>query len=108
MRLTANTVVTGPGMVGPVALMAGDELPGWADGMVGEHLLVESVPVVVDAAAPVVPAVITPPVPDPTPEPEPAPDESWTVEDLKAHAKEHDVDLSGARSKADILAAIEA
>lgn len=84
-RLLENTVVVGPGMVGPVPLMAGTELPEWADGLVGPHLL------------------------DTPTESEKAdqPDESWTVADLRDYAKAHDIDLEGATVKADILDAIK-
>ena len=37
--LTATTVVTHPDSGQPVALIAGDALPDWADGLVGDHLL---------------------------------------------------------------------
>ena len=37
--LTATTVVSHPESGQPVALIAGDALPDWADGMVGDHLL---------------------------------------------------------------------
>ena len=36
------------------------------------------------------------------------PADSWKVDQLKAYAAEHNVDLSGATKKADILAAIVA
>jgi hypothetical protein len=36
------------------------------------------------------------------------PSESWTVKQLKAHAVAADIDLGGASSKADILAALAA
>lgn len=35
------------------------------------------------------------------------PDDSWKVDELKAYADEHEIDLEGASKKADILAAIE-
>lgn len=37
--LTANTVVTHPDTGAPVVLMAGEELPAWADPLVGGHIL---------------------------------------------------------------------
>ena len=40
-RLVSNTTVQRPGVLGPVVLMAGDEVPGWAVGLVGEHLLAD-------------------------------------------------------------------
>lgn len=36
------------------------------------------------------------------------PSEDWTVKQLRDHAASHNVDLKGARSKADIVAAINA
>jgi len=36
-----------------------------------------------------------------------APDESWTISQLTAYAAENDIDLDGARAKADILAKIQ-
>lgn len=35
--------------------------------------------------------------------PEGEPDESWTLKELKAYADANDVDLDGAKSKADVL-----
>ena len=35
------------------------------------------------------------------------PNKSWKVDELKAYADEHEVDLGGATKKADILAVIE-
>ena len=40
--------------------------------------------------------------------PDGKPDESWKVDQLRAFAREHDVDLKGATKKADILAALAA
>lgn len=36
------------------------------------------------------------------------PDDTWTVKDLKAHAEQHSIDLGPAKTKAEILAAIQA
>ena len=38
--------------------------------------------------------------------PSSTPDETWTVPKLRKHAQDADIDLAGATSKADILAAI--
>lgn len=81
-RLTGNTVVTRPDTLDVVALAEGDDVPGWADGLIGEHLLLAE-----EAGSG-------------------APDESWTVVELREYAKANDVDLDGATAKADILAAI--
>lgn len=40
--------------------------------------------------------------------PDGMPDESWKVDQLRAFARAHDVDLKGATKKADILAALAA
>lgn len=40
-RLVSNTTVQRPGVLGPVVLMAGDEVPAWAAGLVGEHLFAD-------------------------------------------------------------------
>ena len=75
-------------MVGPVALAAGSEVPEWADGLIGGHL-------------------IAPDVPAPAEGGDGVPDASWTVAELREYAKANDVDLDGATAKADILAAIK-
>lgn len=41
-KLADNTVLVMPGSATLVYLSAGDDLPEWADGMVGDHLLVEA------------------------------------------------------------------
>lgn len=38
-RLTDNTVLTRPGTVDVVALAKGDEVPSWAEGLIGDHLI---------------------------------------------------------------------
>lgn len=38
-KLALSTVVTHPGTGVPVVLHAGDEVPEWAAGMVGDHVL---------------------------------------------------------------------
>lgn len=52
--------------------------------------------------------VLEPDEPEPTaPEiPEGDPDDSWSVKQLRAYAREHDVDLGGATRKDDILDAL--
>ena len=92
-RLIANTVVTNPDTLVVTALAAGDEVPGWAEGLIGDHLT--------DGKLKADPE-------KPAPEAGEAgePDESWTVVELREHAKANDIDLAGATSKADILAAI--
>lgn len=43
-RLTENTVLVRPGTLEVVILAAGDEVPDWADGMVGDHLVEDEKP----------------------------------------------------------------
>ena len=43
-RLTENTVLVRPGTLEVVTLVAGDEVPDWADGMVGDHLVEDEKP----------------------------------------------------------------
>lgn len=43
-RLTENTVLVRPGTLEVVILVAGDEVPDWADGMVGDHLVEDEKP----------------------------------------------------------------
>lgn len=85
-KLKENTLLTRPGTLDLVSLSAGDDVPDWAAGLVGEHLLADG----------------------PKPEADKAggPDGSWTVVELREHAKTTDIDLAGATTKADILAAI--
>lgn len=87
--LTANTMVRHPGTGEPVTLVAGTELPDWAGKakLVGEHLLAG------DTEADY---------------PEGDPTSSWKAGQLKAYAADHGIDLGGARTKDDILTAIEA
>ena len=40
-KLTGNTAVMRPDTLEVVTLAEGDDLPEWADGLVGAHLLVE-------------------------------------------------------------------
>ena len=84
-RLLGNTVLRDPSTGDLVSVAAGEDVPQWAEGLVGAHLL------------------------DTPPESEKAdqPDESWTVADLRDYAKAHDIDLEGAPVKADILDAIK-
>ena len=43
-RLVASKVVMDPEKSSPVVLAAGDELPPWARGLVGGHLLTDDAP----------------------------------------------------------------
>ena len=93
-RLTANTVVTNPDTLVVTALAAGDEVPEWAQGLIGDHLTDEPV------------ADVPEPVDTDEAGKAGVPDESWTVVELREHAKTTGIDLAGATTKADILAAI--
>lgn len=44
-RLAANTVLSHPDTMQVVTLSEGEELPEWAAGLVGAHLLAEDEPV---------------------------------------------------------------
>ena len=85
MKVTANTLLRDPSTGDLVSVASGEDVPEWAVGLVGAHLL------------------------DTPTESEKAdqPDESWTVADLRDYAKAHDIDLEGATVKADILDAIK-
>ena len=78
--LTANTVVVGPSSGVPVALLAGSEMPEWAAGIVGEHLLADDTPGAVN--------------------------EKSTVAEIDAYAEVNGIDLGAAKTKAEKLAAI--
>lgn len=54
-RLTSATVLTRPGDLAPTFLAAGSEVPDWAEGMVGDHLVEQPSP----TPAPVEVATIT-------------------------------------------------
>lgn len=84
-RLLGNTVLRDPSTGDLVSVAAGEDVPGWAEGLVGAHLL--DTPTESEKAA--------------------EPDESWTVSDLRDYAKANDIDLEGATVKADILDAIK-
>lgn len=99
-RVNSTTVVRNPTTFEVVVLRAGDEVPEWAE--VGDHL------------------TSTKAAPEPAPqEPErPAevqddedgetPDDSWTNQRIKQYAEDNGIDLGGATTKADMLAAIGA
>lgn len=38
-KLSANTILQEPGTFQPTVLYAGDEVPDWATGLLGDHLL---------------------------------------------------------------------
>lgn len=94
-KLNANTTVMRPDTLEVVTLAEGDEVPDWAEGLIGNHLTGE-------------PAVGAPGQSEDADGADKAdgPDESWTVVGLREHAKANDIDLAGATTKADILAAI--
>ena len=43
-KLNANTTVMRPDTLEVVALAEGDDVPDWADGMVGDHLVEDEKP----------------------------------------------------------------
>lgn len=87
-----------------VDLARGQELPEWAEGMVGDHLLSDAPP-----AAPVV--KVKAPAQEPVEVPEDAdetPAKSWTNQRIQKYAEDNGIDLGGATTKDDMLAAIGA
>ena len=91
-----------------VALLAGSEVPEWAEGQVGDHLLTEVAAIEVESA----PSGDEPSESDESTEVaavevESAPSMDWTAAQIKQYAEEHGVDLGGATTKADMLAAID-
>ena len=100
MKVTANTLLRDPSTGDLVSVAAGEDVPQWAVGLVGAHLL--DTPTESEKAD-------QPDESEESDQPEKAdqPDESWTVADLRDYAKAHDIDLEGATVKADILDAIK-
>ena len=43
-KLNANTTVTRPDTLEVVTLAEGDEVPDWADGLIGDHLIEDEKP----------------------------------------------------------------
>ena len=43
-KLNANTTVMRPDTLAVVALAEGDEVPDWADGLIGDHLIEDEKP----------------------------------------------------------------
>lgn len=43
-KLNANTTLVHPATLEVTALVAGDEVPDWADGLVGDHLVEDEKP----------------------------------------------------------------
>lgn len=99
-RLLGNTVLRDPSTGDLVSVAAGEDVPGWAEGLVGAHLL--DTPTESEKADQLDES-------EESDQPEKAaePDESWTVSDLRDYAKANDIDLEGATVKADILDAIK-
>ena len=100
MKVTANTLLRDPSTGDLVSVAAGEDVPEWAEGLVGAHLL--DAPVEQEKTDQLDES-------DESDQPEKTdqPDESWTVADLRDYAKAHDIDLKGATVKADILDAIK-
>lgn len=89
-KVTANVLLTNPETHQTVSLLAGDDVPAWATGMVGEHLIGSASDESKDASLP-----------------EGEPSEDWKGDQLKAYAEAHNVDLGSAKTKAEIVAAID-
>ena len=43
-KLNANTTVTRPDTLAVVTLAEGDEVPDWAEGLIGDHLIEDEKP----------------------------------------------------------------
>jgi len=43
-KLNANTTLVHPSTLEATAIAAGDEVPDWADGLVGDHLIEDEKP----------------------------------------------------------------
>lgn len=84
-KIKATTVLAHPDTHEPVVLLAGSDAPDWAvKAITNPEVLDQGTEADVDG--------------------EPTAD--WKVEDLKAYAEAHDVDLDGATKKVDILLAL--
>lgn len=106
-KLNANTVVKKPDGLDVVVLMAGDDVPEWAAGLIGDHLLAGPVTSPSDSGAGGTEESGVAASADTGGADGATPDASWTVADLRDYAKANNVDLDGATAKADILAAIK-
>lgn len=84
---------------GSVTLRAGEQVPEWAEALVGDHVTTDTAP------APVKPTPAPAPV-SPEPEPSAGPDATWTNPQIRDYATEHGISLGEATTKADMLAAI--
>jgi hypothetical protein len=97
-KLTANTLVRHPG--GEIVLLAADgDLPDWADGLVGDHLL--DGPRAQPAAAPQPPADTKPPIPARSGPGSGA--EKW-----RAYAADQQVEVPADASREDVIEALDA
>ena len=83
--LSASTVLRNPSSGDLVSLLAGAEVPEWAEGQVGDHLITKG---------------------DESEDGKPNP--KWTVAQLDAYAAAHGIDLGGASSKVEKLAVLTA
>ena len=98
-KVNVTTVVRNPTTFESVVLLAGDEVPEWA--VVGDHLTSAKAPQPVVQEEPK-PQEDAPVVDDETPS------DSWTNQRIKQYAEDNSIDLGGATTKADMLAAIGA
>ena len=90
-RLSGHVLAHGPD--GTVLLDPSADLPEWAAGVVTNPKAW------VGGEAPSVEAPVFP---------EGDPSEDWKADELKAYAEAHDVDLAGAKNKAEMVAALAA
>ena len=87
-----------------VALLAGSEVPEWAEDQVRDHLIASDAPAEVVEGN----AAAEPETDAPAEVVEAVPSMDWTAAEIKGYADERGVDLGGASTKADMLAAISA
>ena len=102
--LRYTRVVRHPETFQAVALVAGSQVPGWAGGLVHEDDLQDAPKAQAAPSAPVVEDEAPSPAQEDAGE---KPDKSWTGPRIRKYAEDNGIDLGGATTKADMLAAIE-
>lgn len=87
-----------------VDLARGQELPEWAEGLVGDHLLSDAPPAAQTVKAE---TVVAPAGDEPADDADASevPDGSWTNQRIRKYAEDNGIDLGGATTKVDMLAA---
>lgn len=85
-KIKATTVLAHPETHEPVVLLEGTDCPDWAVDQITNPDVLDQVEQVEAEKG--------------------EPSDDWTVDELKAYAEEHDIDLAGATKKADVLKAV--